>query len=115
MAGYPRDERGVPLFDPFLPWGDPKGQYHNHSAWPFASTFFIKAMEIAESKDYTDYNAAMLARFVTPLKVGEPATFREYCFWGDGIPRGSADQLWTAASFIDVCRRAQLLNSTFSD
>jgi hypothetical protein len=51
----------------------------------------------------------MLERFVTPLKVGEPATFRKYCFWGDGVPRGSADQLWTAASFLDVCRRVKLL------
>lgn len=111
IADYPKDERGAPLFDPFLPWGSPNGQYHNHSSWPFATTFFIKALEMVERRDYTDYNAAMLARFVTAEKPGQPATFREYCWWKDGVPRGSADQLWTAASFIDVCRRAKLLEN----
>ncbi|MES2391973.1 MAG: hypothetical protein V4555_10050 [Acidobacteriota bacterium] len=109
IDGYPRDERGVPLFEPFLPWGSATGQYHNHSAWPFASTFFYKALEVAERRDCTDENAAMLARFVTAEKAGAPATFREYCWWQDGVPRGSADQLWSAAAFLDVCWRAGLI------
>jgi GH15 family glucan-1,4-alpha-glucosidase len=59
IQNYPSNQYGTPLIYPYL--GDGKGD-HNAAAWPFCDTFFLQAKEIADGKDYTGYNAALLAR-----------------------------------------------------
>jgi hypothetical protein len=56
--GYPTTDRGIPLFFPYI---DNKGA-HNQASWPFCSTFFLWGKAIADGKDHTAYNAALLSR-----------------------------------------------------
>jgi len=99
---YPVHDYGVPLFYPIF---NGRTGYHNHTCWPFADTFFLKAKEIATGEDLTALNAALLAR--TCVNDG---TFHEFVGC-DREPRGSGSQLWTAAALIDVCRRANLIEA----
>ena len=100
IAGYPVSWAGVPLFYPFYPGN---ASYHNNTAWPFVDTFFLWAKEKAEGKDYTSFNAALLAR--TCVKDG---SFHEVVNWSTKNPMGSGSQLWSASAFVNVCRRADL-------
>ncbi len=101
LKDYPVTDAGVPLFHPFY-----AGEkcYHNHSAWPFVDTFFIKALEVSDGQDRTALNAALLAR---TCRGG--GTFHELVDLRDKTIRGSSRQLWTAAAFVDTCRRAGLV------
>ena len=102
---FPFTDIGVPLFYPIF---DGRIGYHNHTAWPFADTFYLKAKEMVTGEDLTALNAALLARTCT-----DDGTFHEFCgFRSGGEPIGSGSQLWTAAGFIDVCKRANLINNT---
>ena len=101
LKDYPVTWAGVPLFHPFFSHG---GAYHNNTAWPFVDTFFLWAKEIADNKDYTAQNAALLAR--TCIQDG---SFHEVTDWGTKEPKGSGSQLWSASAFVNVCRRAGLL------
>jgi hypothetical protein len=102
LAGYPVTDAGVPLFLPFFPT---PGFYHNNSAWPFVDTFFLRAWETAYKVDRTSLNAALLAR-----TCRYDGTFHEVVNYPTKMIGGSGSQLWSAASFIDVCGRAGLLN-----
>jgi len=61
----------------------------------------MAAKEKAFGIDCTAQNAALLAR--TCLQDG---TFHEVVNMQTKEPFGSSSQLWSAAAFIDVCRRA---------
>ena len=117
LADYPMTEKGIPLFSPFIPGNSGP---HNMASWPFCDTFFLRGKSIAEGKDYTDYNAALLARSIgTTIKskkgredraeVDGFGSFHEYITLPDGLITGSGRQLWSAASFLNVCIRAGLL------
>lgn len=124
LAGYPVTDKGVPLFHPFY---DHSFFYHNNTSWPFVDTFFLQALEIAEETDYTDLNAALLGRTCgpvyetdwsrlppdtiaeTPSDSEGTGTFHEVVHFPTGRVTCSARQLWTAASFINVCLRAGLV------
>lgn len=95
---------GTPLFHPFFPRDD---FYHNNSSWPFVDTFLIKAMETADGVNRTALNAALLARTCV-----DDGTFHEVTDYRTRAVKGSGSQLWTAASFIDTCRRAGLIDET---
>jgi len=118
-AGFPTPDNGIPLFFPFLE-GTGGSQWHNQASWPFCDTFFLWGKSIAEGKDYTDYNAALLARSIgtaiKPKKGKEDqaeadafGSFHEYVTLPDGLIHGSGRQLWTAAAYLNVCIRAGLL------
>lgn len=117
LADYPMTEKGIPLFSPFIPGNSGP---HNMASWPFCDTFFLRGKSIAEGKDYTDYNAALLARSIgTTIKskkgredkaeVDGFGSFHEYITLPDGLITGSGRQLWSAAAFLNVCIRAGLL------
>jgi glycogen debranching enzyme len=101
MADYPITDGGVPLLVPFFP--TPRF-YHNNSSWPFVDKFFLRAWEKTYRVDRTALNAALLARTCRP-----DGMFREVVHFRSKKPQGSRNQLWTAASFIDVCKRASIL------
>jgi len=124
-AGFPTPDNGIPLFFPFLE-GTEGSQWHNQASWPFCDTFFLWGKSIAEGKDYTDYNAALLARSIgtaiKPKKKMEDqaeadafGSFHEYVTLPDGLIHGSGRQLWTAAAFLNVCIRAGLLPEKFME
>ncbi len=100
LAGYPESWAGIPILYPFFPW---KTFYHNNTAWPFVDTFYLWAKGIAYGKDYTGYNAALLAR-----TCFDGQTFRELVNFKTREPYRSASQLWTASSFLNVCLRKPL-------
>lgn len=101
LKDYPVTDGGVPLFHPFFPEND---WYHNNSSWPFVDTFFLKALEVSDGVDRAAENAALLARTC----IGN-RTFHEVTDFRTREVKGSGGQLWTAASFVDTCRRAGLL------
>jgi len=102
LADYPVTAAGVPLFHPFF---DHEARiYHNHAAWPFVDTLFLTAYEKAFGVDRTAENAALLARTC----VGN-GSFHEVVDLQTKEPKGSGAQLWSAAAFIQVCRRAGLV------
>ncbi|NDV61001.1 hypothetical protein G0Q06_00905 [Puniceicoccales bacterium CK1056] len=102
LEGYPITDAGVPLFYPFFDHADNDEVYHNNASWPFADAIFLAAREQAFGEDRTAENAALLAR--TCVK----GTFHEVVNMQTKEPFGSGSQLWSAAAFIDVCRRAIL-------
>lgn len=101
LKDYPVTDGGVPLFHQFFPEND---WYHNNSSWPFVDTFFLKALEVSDGIDRTAQNAALLARTC----VGN-RTFHEVTDYRTREVKGSGGQLWTAAAFVDTCRRAGLV------
>lgn len=101
LKDYPVTDGGVPLFHPFFPEND---WYHNNSSWPFVDTFFLKALEALDGVDRTAQNVALLARTC----IGN-RTFHEVTDYRTREVKGSGGQLWTAASFVDTCRRAGLV------
>jgi len=101
LKDYPVTDGGVPLFHPFFPEPD---WYHNNSSWPFVDTFFLKALEVFDGVDRSAQNAALLAR--TCIGNG---SFHEVTDYRTRAVRGSGSQLWTAAAFLDTCRRAGLV------
>jgi hypothetical protein len=113
IDNYPTSEYGTPLIYPFLE--DNKGD-HNQASWPFCDTFFLQAKEIADGKDYTGYNAALLARTMGTKfsekrnkKWGGFGSFHEKVELPGGLISGSGSQLWTSAAFINVCLRANIV------
>ncbi len=100
LRGYPVTDAGIPLFHPFFERDD---FYHNNSSWPFVDTFFLKALEQSDGVDRTPLNTSLLARTC----VGD-GTFHEVTDYRTKEVKGSGSQLWTAAAFIDTCRRAGL-------
>ncbi|KAB1154041.1 hypothetical protein [Flavobacterium luteum] len=113
IDNYPSNQYGTPLIYPYL--GDGTGD-HNAAAWPFCDTFFLQAKEIADGKDYTGYNAALLARTMgTKLsdkrdkEWGGFGSFHEKVPLPSGLISGSGSQLWTSAAFMNVCLRANLV------
>ncbi len=118
-AGFPTPDNGIPLFFPFI--ADTEGSvWHNQASWPFCDTFFLWGKSIADGKDYTDYNAALLARSIgtaiKPQKAKEDqaeadgfGSFHEYITLPDGFIHGSGRQLWSAAAYLNVCIRAGLV------
>ncbi|WP_026777289.1 hypothetical protein [Polaribacter sp. Hel_I_88] len=111
---YPMTDKGTPLIHPFLE--DNEGD-HNRASWPFCDTFFIQAKEITDQKDYTGYNAAILARTLG-TKISDKrkknwggfGSFHEKVELPGGLISGSGQQLWTSAAFINICLRANLIN-----
>jgi len=111
---YPTTDKGTPLIHPFLETN--KGD-HNNASWPFCDTYFLQAKEIADGKDYTGYNAALLARCMgTKLSTkresewGGFGSFHEKVELPGGLISGSGQQLWTSAAFMNVCLRANLIS-----
>ncbi len=116
-ADYPITDKGIPLFAPFIPGN--KGP-HNMASWPFCDTFFLWGKSVADGGDYTDQNAALLARSLgtafrpKKAKEGEEwdtglGSFHEKITLPDGLIDGSGHQLWSAAAFVNVCVRAKLI------
>lgn len=101
LSGYPVTDAGVPLFHPFF---EKQDWYHNNSSWPFVDTFFIKALEKSDGMNRSALNAALLARSC----VG--GSFHEVTDYRTREIKGSGSQLWTAAAFIDTCKRAGLID-----
>ena len=114
IDNYPSNQYGTPLIYPYL--GDGKGD-HNAAAWPFCDTFFLQAKEIADGKDYTGYNAALLARTMG-TKFSEKrdkdwggfGSFHEKVPLPSGLISGSGSQLWTSAAFMNICLRANIVD-----
>ncbi len=69
---------------------------------PFVDIFF----EQSDGVDRSAQNAALLGRTCV-----EDGTFHEVTDDRTREVKGSGSQLWTAASFVDVCRRAGLLRA----
>lgn len=102
LQNYPVYWYGVPLFYPFYPL---EKVYHNNSSWPFVDTFFLWARCIAYNENNIKLNMALLAR--TCVK---DSSFHEYVNFKTKEPCGSGSQLWSAAAFINVCIRANLID-----
>ena len=112
IVNYPSNQYGTPLIHPFL--GKGTGD-HNAAAWPFCDTFFLQAKEIADGKDYTAYNAALLTRTMgtkfsekRDKEWGGFGSFHEKVPLPSGLISGSGSQLWTSAAFINLCLRANI-------
>lgn len=115
IDNYPTTDKGTPLIHPFLTSN--KGD-HNNASWPFCDTYFLQAKEFADGKDYTGYNAALLARTMgTKLSLkresewGGFGSFHEKVELPGGLISGSGQQLWTSAAFINICLRANLISN----
>lgn len=104
VLDYPVGDWGAPLFAPFF-----EGELcnHNHSAWPFVDTFLLRAFEAVDGQGRSAFNAALMAR--TCVKDG---SFHEKVDFRTGAVLGSDRQLWTAAAFLDCCRRLGLWTDT---
>ncbi|MFW5846387.1 MAG: hypothetical protein ACOCXJ_09190 [Planctomycetota bacterium] len=98
LAGYPVEERGVAMYAPFLGMAS---AYHDNASWPFVDTWYCRAVERAGCGDQTLRNVGMLAH---ACQEG----FHEVVAWQGHVVTGSPHQLWSAAAFTDVCRRAGL-------
>lgn len=117
--GFPTPDNGIPLFYPFI--ADTNGSnWHNFASWPFCDTFFLWGKSIADGKDYTAFNAALLARSIgTAIKLKKApedqseadgfGSFHEYITLPDGLISGSGRQLWSAAAYMNVCIRAGIV------
>ena len=119
-AGYPESDLGVPLFHPFIPGNSGP---HNQAIWPFTESFYFWGKAIATGKDETDYNAAVLARSLGTAfediskkrkTDGEDwgtalGSFHEKINLPSGRVDGSGHQLWSAAAYLNVCIRADLI------
>ena len=118
-AGYPMSDKGIPLFSPFIPGNSGP---HNMASWPFCDTFFLWGKALADGGDYTDQNAALLARslgtaFAPKKNKGDNesdwgtglGSFHEKIPLPSGLIDGSGHQLWSAAAFLNVCIRAGLV------
>lgn len=112
VIDYPFDGTGIPLIQPFLDNNGP----HNKASWPFCSTFYCWAREKATGESLFSYNAALLARSLgTKLSSrdskewGGFGSFHEKVLLPNGIVCGSGAQLWSAASFLNVCLRARIV------
>ena len=112
VSNYPISGAGRPLIHPFLDNNGP----HNKASWPFCSTFYCWAREKATGESLLNYNAALLARSLgTKLSQkdskewGGFGSFHEKILLPDGIVCGSGAQLWSAASFLNVCLRAGMV------
>jgi hypothetical protein len=97
---YPVTDAGVPVIYPFFPNNPGSSKYRSTL---FATTFFLKAKEIATGEDYTALNAALLARSCNP-----EGYFHDYIHFSSKEPLSEAG--WTAAAFIDVCKRRGLVD-----
>ncbi|MFW6303855.1 MAG: MGH1-like glycoside hydrolase domain-containing protein [Candidatus Sumerlaeota bacterium] len=100
LGDYPITDAGVALIHMFY---DDERFYHNNSAWPFVDTFFLWAWEKATGEDRTAENAALLGR-----TCAVDGSFHELVNYKTKEIAGSAHQLWSAAGFINVCRRRDL-------
>ncbi len=96
VSDYPFTPLGAPLLHPFYERDD---FYHNNTAWPFASTFLSWAIEKATGVSHAAENLAVLVNAVKNGKLYEVFDLR------GNEPTGCAAQLWTDASFINVCAR----------
>lgn len=112
VIDYPFDGAGIQLIYPFLDNNGP----HNKASWPFCSTFYCWAREKATGESMLSYNAALLARSLgTKLSPkdskewGGFGSFHEKVLLPKGIVCGSGAQLWSAASFLNVCIRAGIV------
>ena len=77
----------------------------------------LQAKEIADGKDYTGYNSALLARTMgtkfsekRDMEWGGFGSFHEKVTLPSGLISGSGSQLWTSAAFMNVCLRAKLVD-----
>jgi hypothetical protein len=104
VLDYPVTDHGAPLFVPFF---DGELCNHNHSAWPFVDTFLLRAFEAIDGRSRAEFNAALLARTCI-----EDGSFHEKVDFRNGKVFGSGSQLWTAAAFVDCCRRLGLWPSS---
>jgi hypothetical protein len=115
--GYPTTDKGIPLFFPFI---EGNSGPHNMASWPFCDTFFLWGKSLADGADHTGYNAALLARSlgtaIKPKKAKEGeewdagfGSFHEKITLPDGLIDGSGHQLWSAAAYLNVCIRAELV------
>ncbi|MFM2126050.1 MAG: hypothetical protein RL328_2501, partial [Acidobacteriota bacterium] len=122
FADYPMTDKGIPLFSPFIPGNSGP---HNMASWPFCDTFFLWGKGIADGRDHTDQNAALLGRSLgtrlkpRKAKEGEAwgagfGSFHEKITLPDGLIDGSGHQLWSAAAFLNVCLRAGLVADSSS-
>lgn len=104
LKGYPVTAFGAPLIFPFY---ENDRVLHNNSAWPFADTFLLLALEKAYSADYTDLNLQIMINDSVFGHIGE---FRNML---TNQMNGATAQLWSIAGFINTCIRANLtdLNS----
>jgi len=114
IDNYPTTDFGTPLIYPFLEDNDGD---HNQASWPFCDTFFLQAKEMADGKDYTGYNAALLARTMgtkfsekRDKEWGGFGSFHEKVQLPSGLISGSGSQLWTSAAFMNICLRANLVS-----
>ena len=105
VADYPVSENGVPMFLPFFfNQTINKSAYHNWTSWPFVDTFFLWAKEVAEGKNHSVQNLALLGHTVAKTN----GSFREVVDYRTGEIEGSHSQLWSAAAFLNSCKRARL-------
>lgn len=92
VANYPAGESGVPPVYP-APDTSKAPPARTDDVRPLAATCFLKALEKVDGCDRTDLNAALLARVL-----------------GDtGGTRPTGNRLRNGAAFVDVCRRAGLV------
>lgn len=118
-AGYPETDKGIPLFSPFIPGNSGP---HNMASWPFCDTFFLWGKSIADGRDYTSQNAALLGRSLGTGFVSKKSKAENEAEWEQGLGSfhekiplpaglidGSGHQLWSAAAFLNVCIRAGLI------
>jgi hypothetical protein len=119
VDGYPMTDKGIPLFSPFIPGNSGP---HNMASWPFCDTFFLWGKEVVDGRDHTARNAALLGRslgtaFAPKKKKGDNesdwgadlGSFHEKIPLPSGLIDGSGHQLWSAAAFLNVCIRANLV------
>lgn len=113
---------GVSLFYPF--YDESSKAYHNHSAWPFASTFYYMAKEKATGESCLREDAVQLANSVslpTEFKTSvmgtlddyATGTFHEYARWDNQEPRGCLAQCFSISAFMNLCIRNNWLDREF--
>lgn len=113
---------GVSLFYPF--YNENPKIYHNHSAWPFASTFYYLAKEKVTGESCMIEDAQQLFNVIhIPDKINAncigseddylTGTFREYAGWDQQEPRGTCAQSYSISAFMNLCLRNGWLDQEY--
>lgn len=107
-------DSGVSLFYPF--YDENPVIYHNHSAWPHASTFYYMAWEKATGENCMHMDATQLAEAIDipghidcnctgKVEDYRTGTFFEHINWDTGKHRGTCAQVYSISAFMNLCIR----------
>ncbi len=100
VDGYPSNDFGSPIFAPFY---DRSKVYHNHALWPFADTYFYRALEKRWRHDPTRETVILralgnLSRHALWGNFSEMLDYES----GGWTTKHARSYIWSAAAYLGV-------------